>query len=228
MNWVKGMLSSSPETHPLIKRLEKDGPNATVDGTYLLEKAILDPQTPLWVINHLLRRGAKRDVHAWTTLLHDIILNRRRDAQTTRELVRVFVENGFDPNAEDIRGVTPLYRAVDMVDVPLAKVLIRLGADPFHPSLDRILNDPDRRDGPAFLRKARELRSASDTAKREFLVREAITQHAEATPLDETGRRMTGIPPGVPGPSVVKQFLTRKGGRKSTARHRKKSRRRHR
>lgn len=168
----------------------------------------------------------------------------KRQDWTTRDLIRMLVQEfKMDPNARDARGHTPLWYAIwtavyaygdppssggilaqrlqlldprnVIADNPV-KGLYEMGADVEDPDLDTI---PAAR-AKAYVKKIRALRRgriAGDVLRKEILVKEAITQQAEATPLHAEGeepRMMTGVPPRVPGPSIVKQFLS-KGGRKT-------------
>lgn len=165
----------------------------------------------------------------------------RRHGSEARDLVRLLMESGADPNEATEYGSLPLGRALDVNNLSVAKELVLRGADVDDPRVDKEVKSPLGREALARLRRLKD----PMIALKETLVKEAITQQAEATPLDETGRRMTGIPPDVPGPQIVSPHLLgvkegpqpkrgtpndRFPGRgrrtqKSTARHRKKSRR---
>lgn len=212
--------------HPLVKALREEGPDAR--GPFfdnpVLDVAIRDNEPPA-VIRKLLEMGASRtypSVERWQGLyppLHYIAYVRTKETQGP-ELTRMLVtEFGFDVNERFTplgwHPVTALGLALERGNQSVAKTLVVLGADPNDPSLDALRLSPEAREFLAKLRHAHK----TVVGRKETLIKEAITRHAEATPLDETGRRMTGIPPGVPGPDIVKQFLTKKGGRKSTRRH---------
>lgn len=214
-------------------------PDAKVGLDPVLKYAIMN-KAPLAAIRDLLQRGATIGTLGpysglpGGSLLHFVAwwgYRPNRDAGqdwTARDLIRMLVQEfGMDPNARDARGHAPLWHAIRSAvgSDNAVKGLYELGADVEDPDLDTLTGPQDK----AMVKKIRTFRRARTAMQKEHVIKEAATQQAEQTPLNAPGeepRMMTGIPPGVPGPSIVKQFLP-KGGRKSkkVRRHRKSTRR---
>ena len=112
-------------------------------GHYLIEKgadptiASVDGLTPVHVAAELEKpdclrallaydgaANAKNDLHSLVPLDHAI--KSRRE-----ENLLLLLENGADPNAQDMSGNTPLSEALTPTSFHLGRILLRNGADPF-------------------------------------------------------------------------------------------------
>jgi hypothetical protein len=214
----------------LVQLVEREGPKARLpDGALPFHVAL--ERAPLATLRKLLELGVERGPPAIPPILR--VIMSRSDAG----VIPLLVEYGFNPTeASELFGkkTTPLAMALVMNRAKQAAELVRAGADIEDPYLDARVGYST--DSKALLERLRTLHRA-DFAERHL--KQAVTRYAE-----QKGK--TGIPPGAPGPTLVKEFLrgsvagpqpkrgtpnTRLGGRKtqkSTTRHRKTRRHRRR
>jgi hypothetical protein len=78
------------------------------------------------VTKFLLNRGANVGV---ITPYGQTILNLAMEGRSTKKLMRLLIEKGADPNAQDSFGETPLYILVSEGDLNSIKVLLEYGVD---------------------------------------------------------------------------------------------------
>lgn len=202
---------------------------ATVHGVPILEAA-LDYHFPLEMLERLVKEGANTTAIFGEPLL--ITAVRYYSGAELRPVLRFLVKRaGQDPDQSQIyrdgtKG-TPLGIALLTEKLDAAKELILLGADIDNPLLDKQVTNEV---GKEALVKARNLRKGSNVA-RSRVAEGAIAEYAEAQGLSPA------VGPGV-GPTFEEELVGKpkvfgpanrpQGGRKtkkSTARHRKKSRR---
>jgi ankyrin repeat protein len=83
------------------------------------------------VVKELLERGAKPSLPSRDqgfTPLHSAVATDAGPAE--REIVRLLLEAGADPNAKSRQGATPLHTAAYTGDLEIAEMLLAYGADP--------------------------------------------------------------------------------------------------